>query len=69
MQPIWEAKDAIVKTAGNVLRCHKVPHDLPSEAYMTSKHGGEEWKQKHMEVEKGQANESAVEANKADGMA
>lgn len=68
VQPVWEAKNAIIKTLGNMISCHKVPHDLPSDAYMTSKHGGEEWKKQHKDVEKAQAVEG-IEGNKADGMA
>eukprot|EP00892_Ulva_mutabilis_P007270 jgi/Ulvmu1/4915/UM201_0007.1 len=65
--PIWEAKDSIIKTMANVVSCHKVPHDLPSETFMASKHGGEEWKKQHKEVEKAQAAEAG--ANKVDAMA
>lgn len=67
MQPIWEVKDSIIKTAGNVTSCHKVPHDQPSETYMASKHGGDQWKKEHKDVEKAQAAEAEV-GHKADGL-
>jgi hypothetical protein len=45
--PIGESTGAIMRTVANVVACKKIPHDMASDAAMTSKHGGSTWKGQH----------------------